>query len=320
MTNPHSPARDLAQRMKALEAVTRTHLPAKTITVLRVDGKAFGTYTRHLTKPFDARFLADMTATALGMAQRISGTFAAYVQSDEISVLLSDQASPTTQPWLGGNHNKIVSVSASLATGLFNARRADLHTHPDGHLGDPALFDSRAFTVSPDDAAAYLRWRQADARRNALAMLCDDVLGKRATVSAGTQERWRLLAEHGRTPDTLDPGVLNGRLLRPVTEITDVTYTDKRTGLQCVASAVERRRWLVEPAPDFARQGRDTLIPHTLDGEDATARLVKTEGTRCASPTSPPSPQTTAGTTTPPGPAPTSAPNTPRASTGTSST
>jgi tRNA(His) 5'-end guanylyltransferase len=79
---------------KRLEHEHRTHLPRNSFAVIRVDGKGFSKYARGLEWPFDAKFAADMQATALFLAEQIQGAVAAYTQSDEISVVLSDLSSP----------------------------------------------------------------------------------------------------------------------------------------------------------------------------------------------------------------------------------
>lgn len=47
----------------------------------------------------------------------------AFVQSDEISVVLTDFETIQTQAWFDNNLQKIVSVSASYATRAFNEAR-----------------------------------------------------------------------------------------------------------------------------------------------------------------------------------------------------
>src|SRR5690606_41509505 len=91
----------------------------------------------------------------------ITGTAVADPRSDEIGLLLTDVATPQTQPWFGGVVAKQLSVSASLATAVVNERRP----------GKRALFDARVFTISdPVEVANYFLWRQRDAVRNSISM------------------------------------------------------------------------------------------------------------------------------------------------------
>jgi tRNA(His) 5'-end guanylyltransferase len=105
-----------ATHFKCAEHAHRTHLPSGSYAVIRVDGKGFSKYTRNLVHPFDPGFSADMQATALFLAQQVQGAVAAYTQSDEISVVLSAPAAPETETWFGGQVQKIVSITAALAT------------------------------------------------------------------------------------------------------------------------------------------------------------------------------------------------------------
>ena len=114
---------DLGNRMKDYEQRTRIKLPRRTNTIIRMDGKAFHTYTKGLDRPFDENLMYDMNATTQFLCENIQGAKIGYVQSDEISILLTDFDKLTTDAWFDYNVQKMVSVSASLATGKFNERR-----------------------------------------------------------------------------------------------------------------------------------------------------------------------------------------------------
>ena len=81
----------LGDRMKDYyENRNRTHLTRRTPVIIRVDGKAFHTLTNSMDKPFDEQFIKMMQDTAIYMAENVQGCKAVYVQSDEISLLLTD--------------------------------------------------------------------------------------------------------------------------------------------------------------------------------------------------------------------------------------
>lgn len=110
----------LGNRMKNYESINRTFLIPKMHTVLRLDGRAFHTYTKPFEKPFDDFLISTMDETAKYLCSKIQGAKFAYVQSDEITIYLSDNDEMETQMWYGGNIQKMVSVSASIATTKFN--------------------------------------------------------------------------------------------------------------------------------------------------------------------------------------------------------
>src|ERR1700733_5003490 len=107
----------LGARMKAnYEDRTRYYLPRRTYTIIRIDGKAFSTYTKKMDRPFDLGFVRAMQETTKELCSKIPGTAFGYTQSDEISLLLTDFTTETTEAWFNGNIQKIVSVSASIVT------------------------------------------------------------------------------------------------------------------------------------------------------------------------------------------------------------
>ena len=135
--------------------------------IVRLDGKHFHQWTRsvHAVKPFDAGLHHLMADTMLALCQDIQGVVFGYTQSDEISLILQDYFGLDTEPAFGKRLQKIVSITASLATAVFNAKAKPLFT--DAPL---ALFDSRAFVLGKEEVANYLIWRQQDAVRNSIRM------------------------------------------------------------------------------------------------------------------------------------------------------
>lgn len=156
---------NLGDRMKRYEEVTQSLLTPRTPCVIRVDGKAFHTWTKKnsCVKPFDETLMGWMTETTKFLCSEISGSVFAYTQSDEISILIKDYQELETQAWFDGKVLKMVSVAASLATGKFNDLcRSSCST---------AFFDARIFNVPKEDVVNYFIWRQNDAVRNSVQML-----------------------------------------------------------------------------------------------------------------------------------------------------
>lgn len=156
----------LSTRMKEYyENIYRTFFPRRTNVIIRVDGKGFSKYTRGLEVPYDLGFMEDMDNTAKFLCENIQGTICAYVQSDEISVMLADYQSLVASAWFGNNIQKIVSVSASFTTSEFNRLRL-LRVGPEMKW---ANFDSRAFVIpEKEEVVNYFLFRQNDATRNSI--------------------------------------------------------------------------------------------------------------------------------------------------------
>lgn len=155
----------LGDRMKMYERLTQSNVMPKTPIVLRLDGKAFHTFTRGLQRPFDQSLHDAMSRVTEYLVQNIQGAVFGYTQSDEISLLIRDWDKLTTDTWFNGQIQKMVSISAAMATAEFNLAFA----HPTRL--QPALFDSRVFNLPFNEVTNYFIWRQRDAERNSVNML-----------------------------------------------------------------------------------------------------------------------------------------------------
>jgi len=156
----------LGNRMKQYEEVNLHYLTRRMPLIIRVDGKAFHTLTRKLgfQKPFDKSMMEAMIDSAKGLMVEIQGVKLIYVQSDEISVLATDYENLETQAWFDKNLQKMVSVSASVASVCFN----DYIFSVVAETEERALFDSRAFVLPKEEVCNYFIWRQKDCTRNSI--------------------------------------------------------------------------------------------------------------------------------------------------------
>lgn len=157
---------ELGDRMKNnYENISRSFLPRRMPMIIRVDGKAFHTLTANMKRPWDDGMIDSMAYTAKYLCENIQNAKLAYVQSDEISILLTDYDRFATEAWFDRNLQKMVSVSSALATLAFN--KAIVKHYPD----KSGVFDSRAFVIPKEEVCNYFIWRQNDASRNSVQML-----------------------------------------------------------------------------------------------------------------------------------------------------
>jgi len=163
----------LSDRMKEYEAVSKYKLMRKTPVIIRIDGKTFSSWTKHLQEPFDSNFYAAMAHTAKMLVNEIQGAVFAYGQSDEISIFVKDYETITTDAWFGNNLQKINSVTSSIATAQFNDATNKL-----GITGSKlAYFDSRVFNLPVHEVSNYFIFRQNDFIRNSIQMCGQKYLG-----------------------------------------------------------------------------------------------------------------------------------------------
>lgn len=185
----------LGDRMKGYEGVSRNFLTRRVPAIIRLDGKAFHTFTKGMEKPFDPVLTQAMQETMKYLCENIQGCVLGYTQSDEITLVLTDYATIQTDAWFGYNIQKMCSVSASMATMAFNRefeRIAEDWLHDNGpYWGSigvdvdvdltpyerynvyqkkmcTAMFDSRVFSVPKEEVCNCLIWRQQDATRNSI--------------------------------------------------------------------------------------------------------------------------------------------------------
>ena len=151
----------LGDRMKAYENISRNYLTRRIPAIIRLDGKAFHTFTKGMVKPFDTVLTQAMQQTMKYLCENIQGCVLGYTQSDEITLVLTDYATIKTDAWFGYNIQKMASISASMATLAFNFAV---------YMGklNKALFDARVFSIPKEEVCNCLIWRQQDATRNSI--------------------------------------------------------------------------------------------------------------------------------------------------------
>lgn len=169
---------NLGDRMKEnYENRAKTQLLRRTPVIIRLDGKAFHTFTRGFKKPFDNILTEAMQQTMLTLCKEIQGCVLGYTQSDEITLVLTDYKKLETAAWFDYDIQKVCSVSASIATLAFN--KCFLKEMMQNKVGlansvhfqawtKGALFDSRCFNIPKEEVANCILWRQQDAIRNSI--------------------------------------------------------------------------------------------------------------------------------------------------------
>lgn len=170
---------DLAKRMKNYyENRSKTYLMRRTPVIVRVDGKAFHTFTKGMKKPFDAIITKSMQDTMLYLCEHMQGAVFGYTQSDEITIVLIDYKNLDSQALYDYSVQKICSITASMATFAFNKAFAkqieelnDIEVKKSLYQekrDKGALFDARCFNIPKEEVVNCIIWRQLDGMRNAV--------------------------------------------------------------------------------------------------------------------------------------------------------
>lgn len=177
----------LGNRIKTFyENRTRFYLTRRTPVILRLDGKAFHTLTKSAIKPFDASIEFAMLTAMDAVCKEISGAKIGYVQSDEISILLTDFDKLETEAYFDYNIQKIASVAASIAAVNFtNSYKRN------------GFFDCRCFNIPKEEVVNYFLWRQKDWIRNSVSMLAQSVFSHKQLHGKSQSNMHEMLHERG---------------------------------------------------------------------------------------------------------------------------
>ena len=190
---------DLGKRMKEFyEKPAQTKLIRRMPVAIRIDGKAFHTFTRGFQKPFDNVLMKTMQETTKYLCENIQNCIFGFTQSDEITLILVDYKELNTSAWFDYEVQKLCSISASMATMAFNKffeRNAENYIQncatdyeTDGLYGKGtpeyqlceiytkaiekgAMFDARCFNIPKEEVTNLVYWRQLDATRNSIQMV-----------------------------------------------------------------------------------------------------------------------------------------------------
>jgi tRNA(His) 5'-end guanylyltransferase len=175
------------------ETVPKTRLVRRMPVAIRLDGKAFHTFTRGFKKPFDTILIETMQDTMKYLCENIQGCVLGYTQSDEITLILVDYQTLDTSAWFDYEVQKMCSISASMATMAFNKffernverecqigllQEYGIETKPVAlceaycrSMEKGAMFDARVFNIPKEEVTNLIYWRQLDAARNSVQMV-----------------------------------------------------------------------------------------------------------------------------------------------------
>lgn len=255
----------LGDRMKEnYENRAKTYLVRRMPVIIRLDGKAFHTFTKGFQKPYDEILHNTMNATMKYLCENIQGCKFGYTQSDEITLLLTDYDTLDTDAWFDNGVQKICSVSASMATVAFNrVLRDSLNRFGSENFDkldnalveyittifkklDRAMFDSRCFNIPEDEVVNCFIWRQQDATRNAIQML--------------GQCNFSHKELNGKSCNAIQDMLMEQKQIN----FNDMPTAFKR-GVCCYKN--EEGKWVVDAEPPIFTQDREYVANHLLRHE-----------------------------------------------------
>lgn len=248
----------LGDRMKRYESVPKARLMRRTPVIIRLDGKAFHTFTKGFVRPFDNVLMQTMDNTMQFLCENIQGCVLGYKQSDEISLVLVDYQTLTTEPWLDYQVEKMCSIAASMATMAFNYifsvvvdewfkkecendDNADLWKLDEVYARKKgtALFDARVFNVPKEEVNNCLLWRQQDATRNSIQLMGQTYFShKQLQNKSCDQIQDMLFTEKGINWNDLPTACKRGTCC--IKRAVDIPGDSTRS------ITVERKKWVID--------------------------------------------------------------------------
>ena len=185
---------ELGTYCKELESRgTKEYADKRKPLLVRLDGRAFHTYTKGLKRPYDDRLSNCMLETTKKLIEEFHPRVG-YTQSDEISLLFwADPEYLTSCHPFDGKVQKLTSVLAGLASSVFSLEA--YKTIPEKREYTPH-FDARVWSVdSYDDVVKTFVWRMIDARKNSVTMAAQSVYSHKELLNIHTDQKLIMLKD-----------------------------------------------------------------------------------------------------------------------------
>ena len=268
---------ELGKRMKEYyEQIPKTKLMRRTPVIIRLDGKAFHTFTRGFQKPFDEVLIKSMQETMKYLCENIQGCVLGYTQSDEITLVLVDYKNLNSSAWFDYEIMKMCSIAASMATMKFNQIFDNLATaHLDeidardmnfsdyeyallNALKKGAMFDARVFNIPKEEVTNCIYWRQLDATRNSIQMVGQANFSHKELQNKSCNDiQYMLLTEKDINWNDLPTYQKRGSCCIK-TDVTTTTAEMKNNEVNTFT--VERPHWIIDNnIPVFRNEGREYI-------------------------------------------------------------
>lgn len=125
-----------------------------------------------------------MVNASLKVAEQMQGFKLAYIQSDEVSFLLTDYDNFKTDAWFDNKLQKIITIATSVMTANFN-KFID--------VDKLAYFDGRAFNIPENEIVNYFLWRAKDWKRNSIQMYSRNFYSHKELNNKSTEDMHEML-------------------------------------------------------------------------------------------------------------------------------
>jgi tRNA(His) guanylyltransferase len=216
---------NLGDLMKIYEGKDESNLLPGIPIVVRLDGRAFHTFTADLEKPFDGLLTNNMIETTKHLVKEFRANLG-YTQSDEITLIFENPLPETTSTFskmdFSGRIQKLSSVFAATCSVKFNNLLAS--TMP-AKVDSLPIFDCRIFNVPTKELAVLnVFWRYCDAVKNSVSMAASAYYTHNELMNKSAKQKIEMLHQKGVNFGLYDEKyksgsfILNKKLELPLTE------------------------------------------------------------------------------------------------------
>lgn len=265
----------LGDRMKNYyESVYKIRLPRRMPMILRVDGKAFHTYTRGCKKPFDKALSDLMDETAKYLCENIQDAQLAYVQSDEINIFVHDYKSLAAEAYFDKEIQKICSIASGMASAKFTMDSWKIFDpgDPNGDVDSKSLsyqklavFDTRCFVLPENELCNYFIWRQQDATRNSIQMQARALYSHSECNNKNQSDLQEMIHQKGQNWNDTPTGFKRGRCIYKKEVVIPVTGDFGSEG----ATQIVRPQWTIDQEIPIFTADRNFIERHLeVNNED----------------------------------------------------
>ena len=265
----------LAERMKKYEADSEKYgcRDMRAPVVIRLDGCHFHTWVKQIgfKKPFDPNMTGAMNNAALGLCEKVQTCVMAYVQSDEVSLILRNDKSEKSEPWFENRMQKLDSITASMMGWNFNRR---MFCFKQSFDFQPATFDARViYLPDREEAYNYVLWRQNDCIRNSVSGQAQAHFSQKQLNRKKREEMLEMLHGIGEDWENLKNEVKYGTLIYKkteqfTTEKEDTVYT--RAKFFCDTEVGRFSRDTFDKAYDYTREESNDSSANTSNIQGQT--------------------------------------------------
>ena len=247
--------------------------------MVMLDGRSFSKKIKNnFKRPFDETFINLMNETAKYVCEKVSGCKLAYVQSDEINLILYDDFEK--DPFFGNRLCKLQSIIASIATSKFNQLAfiealKDNNCHKDdviNMIANSSLyeFDCKVWNVpNVNDAFASILYRQNDCIRNSKEAVAQNYFSHKTLHGKKTEEQIELVKEYFGVNwyNDFTRGEQYGRVIIR----RKIKYSPSGENL----STYERDEWnILEALPFNVEKNRTEMVKYLSNNENNLFKIL----------------------------------------------